>query len=75
MAQLDLFGHVSVRLPWDGRSPRSLTKAAKALFLKRERQKDDRFFCDPDQLELMLTGNKAPRIYRGAPLLIEPLEE
>jgi len=36
--QLDLFEDV-VHLPWNGRSPRALTRCAKALFLRREPQK------------------------------------
>ncbi len=67
--QLDLFDDV-VHLPWHGRSPRSLTRCAIALFLRREPQKDDRFFVDPDQLDLWLPAKKAPRRYRGAPLLV-----
>ena len=70
MAQLDLWeGEVS-RIPWSGRSPRSLTRAAKALFLKRERQKDDRFFVDLDQYDLFLAAIPGRPRYGGAPLLL-----
>jgi len=59
-----------VDLPWGGRSPRSLTRSAKALFLKRERQKDDRFFVDPDQLDLFREAKAGPPQYEGAPSLL-----
>ena len=77
MAQLDLWQADLDDLPWQGQSPRALTRIAKALFLRRKPQKDDSFFADPDQLELKLAGEKAPRILRGALLLVEPrwLEE
>ena len=68
--QLDLFEDV-VRLPWYGRSPRSLTRCAIALFSRREPQKDDCGFLDPDQYDLWLPTKKAPWVYQGAPLLQE----
>ena len=67
--QLDLFVDV-VDLPWHGRSPRSLTRSAKALFFRREPQKNERFFVDPGQLEFELPGYNAPWRYEGAPLLV-----
>ena len=70
--QLDLFEDV-VALPWYGRSPRSLTRALLALFLRREPEKRERFFAGPEQFVFALTRNKAPRRYRGAPLLV-PLD-
>jgi len=68
--QLDLFEDV-VRLPWYGRSPRSLTRRANALFLGQPRQKHERFFVDPNQVDMFKRAKKAPREYRGAPLLKE----
>jgi len=73
MAQLDLWQVDLDGLPWQGQSPRGLTKAQKALFLRREPQKDERFFVDPDQVDMWLPAKKAPRKYRGAPLLVEPI--
>jgi len=70
IVQLDLFEDV-VTLPWYGKSPRSLTRVAEALFLRREPQKDDRFVVDPNQYDLWLPAKKAPRKYRGAPSLKE----
>jgi len=68
--QLDLFEDV-VDLPWYGRSPRTLTRSAMALFLRPEPQKDARLAPDPFQYEIWPVGKKAPRKYRGAPLLKE----
>jgi len=69
--QLDLWQAELDALPWQGQSPRALTKARIAVFLRREPQKDDRFFVDPNQIDLWLPAKKAPRKYRGAPLLKE----
>ena len=70
--QLDLLEDV-VALPWNGRSPRSLTRAAKASFLRREPQKDERFFVDPEQYDMFRRRKrKAPPLRGGAPLLKEP---
>jgi len=75
--QLDLWGKELAALPWGGQSPRSLVQARhaqlltsveKSLFLRREPQKDDRFFVAPDQLELWVPAQKRP-VYDGAPLL------
>jgi len=67
--QLEL-GLGLVDLPWGGQSPRSLTRSAKALFLKRERQKEDRFFVDPDQMDLFRAAKAVPPEYQGAPSLL-----
>ena len=69
--QYDLFEDVE-RLPWQGRSPRFLTKAAKLLFLERERGEQERFFVDPNQYDCFRRRcrKKAPRVSRGAPLLV-----
>jgi len=71
--QLDLWQAELDALPWQGRSPgemaRVLTEERIALFLRREPQKDDRFFVDPNQLEMWPAATKAPWIYQGAPLL------
>ncbi len=58
-------------VPWSGESPRDLTKARAALFLRREAQKSMR---DPLQTDLFddrsLLAEKAPWRYQGAPLLV-----
>ncbi len=57
------------REPWAGKSPRTLTKGFIPLFLRREPQKDGRFFVDPNQVDMWLAARKAPWKYQGAPLL------
>jgi len=69
--QLDLWQVELDALPWQGRAPRDLTRGRMSLFLRREPQKDDRFFVDPGQFEHELAGNEGPPVYRGAPLLQE----
>jgi len=71
--QLDIWQVELDGLPWQGRSPRGLTRAAKALFLRREPQKDDSFFIDPNQYDLLPEARKRLPS-RGAPLLV-PLDE
>ncbi len=70
-SQLDLWQVELDALPWQGQSPRVLTKGFVPLFLRREPQKDERFFVDPDQLDLWPTAKRAPWKYQGAPLLQE----
>jgi len=69
--QLSLLPVLFAGQPWMGCSPRALTKIHKALFLRREPQKDDRFFVDPDQYDLFRAVRKMPHQYDGAPLLKE----
>ncbi len=69
--QLDLWEVELHALPWRGVSPRELTRGRKALFLAQEAQKGDRFFVDPNQLDLFKRrGPELPK-YSGAPLLWE----
>jgi len=75
--QLDLWEAELAALPWGGRSPRSLgrgprglTKCPKLLFSRREPQKDDRFFVDPNQYDLFLAAITGRPRYGGAPLLV-----
>ena len=69
MAQLDLWQAELDGLPWGGQSPRVLTRSYKSLFLRREPQKDDCFFVDPEQLELFPAAITGPPQYEGAPSL------
>jgi len=70
MAQLELvLGDPVKRIPWDGQSPRGLTRGAKVLYSKRERGEDDRFFVDPNQGDLFHAGGRGRR-YSGAPSLL-----
>ena len=71
--QLELYPGV----PWAGRSPRALTVARKALFLRPEPPSHEVFF-DLEQLEFWqiepAAKREGPRRYVGAPLLL-PLPE
>ena len=70
-AQLDLWEAEVRRLPWEGVSPRALTRVAEGLFLSHKAQKHERFFVDPDQLSLELAGKGvSPVVYGGAPSLL-----
>ncbi len=57
--------------PWDGRSPRVLTRARLGVIFKAQAEKDDRFVADPDQTDLWPAAIVAPWFYQGAPLLEE----
>ena len=69
--QLDLWPSWVARLPWEGRSPRSLGKVAldRGVIFKARAQKDARFLVDPCQLELFAGGRKGSH-YVGAPTLL-----
>ena len=63
--------------PWQGSSPRTLTRAAQLLFSKRKLPEATRYWEDPEQLEFWpadgLHFEKGPgRDSSGAPLLLEP---
>ena len=45
--------------PWEGRSPRGLTRGHLGIILKPEAAKHERYFVDPDQLD-MFTRRQAP---------------
>jgi len=66
--------------PWNGRSPRVLTRVGEGLFLRPEPPRHEVIHvCDPNQLDLWRekghTAKKAPRRgSRGAPSLL-PLKE
>ena len=62
-------------LPWDGRSPRALTRGYGRFTLQPRAEKSvSDFVSDEDQFDLWLPMKKAPRRYRGAPLLV-PFKE
>ncbi len=63
---------VSQREPWEGRSPRALTRGYGRFTLKAQAQKSMRDSADPDQYDLWLPAKEAPWVYQGAPLLLEP---
>ena len=74
MKQLDLWQAEVDALPWGGRSPRSLTRGARALFLRREPEKDARKLVTAIQIDFFTAPIKGP-LYEGAPLLIPLLQE
>ncbi len=57
-------------IPWEGRSPRGLTKAANALFLNREGQKKRERSREEPICPECGQSVKGGAPYRGAPLLI-----
>ena len=62
-----------VRVPWEGRSPRELTRVALSLTLKaRGGREHERTGCDSQQCDLF---EKGPFVYEGAPLLLEFLRK
>ncbi len=63
-------GGSSKREPWNGRSPRDLTRVALGIILKPRAVKSMSDFVDPDQLMLDLWPNKAPSLWDGAPSLL-----
>jgi len=58
-------------LPWEGRSPRALTRVGLGLFLRHKPPKSVGDFVDPAQCDIFMTRQKkAPEfVYSGAPLL------
>ncbi len=62
---------VRLRIPWEGRSPRVLTRVARSLIFKAGAVKKDDRNRDPTQLDLFLVPDKGPFVYEGAPLLLE----
>ena len=69
--QLELFAlrEVTVRIPWDGRSPRDLTRVNLEGIFKAQAVKSMSDFVSVDQCDLFETRQKSPRVYSGAPLL------
>jgi len=61
--------------PWDGQSPRALTRVGLGFILKAEAAPPRGPFHDPEQLELWPVDKphreRGP-VYDGAPLLLEP---
>ena len=70
--QLDLFEDVE-NAPWNGRSPRALTRVGLGFILQPRGEKSTSDFVCGDQLSLFtrITPKKAPWLYEGAPLLQE----
>ena len=63
------------REPWEGRSPRALTKGHGMVILKAQAKKSmSDFVRDENQFDLWLPMKKCASVYVGAPLLIPLLE-
>jgi len=68
--QLELELHdVRLQLPWDGRSPRELTRVGLSSIFKAGAVKKRERIRDPRQEEMWPTGRGLPQ-YEGAPLLL-----
>jgi len=72
--QLEMaLGDVRVKLPWNGRSPRDLTRVALSGIFKARAVKSVSEFVDADQGDLFeAPAEEGPREFPGAPLLLEP---
>ncbi len=59
------------RVPWNGRSPRDLTRGAELFIFQQRAEKSVRDFVNDDQGDLFEAPRKrAPADYAGAPLLL-----
>jgi len=68
--QLELeLDDVRLNLPWGGRSPRGLTRAATSVILKARAAESMSEFVDPAQSEIFVARSKRRPQYEGAPLL------
>ena len=67
--ELKLLGAVTSQ-PWGGKSPRELTAGYRQSILKAQAVKSVSDDVDPEQYDFWLSIKRAPRIYRGAPLLV-----
>ena len=72
MAQLELgLDDVRIRIPWQGRSPRDLTRIAQSIIFNAGAAGRHEFpEIDPGQLKLFPAAIREPRRYAGAPTLL-----
>ncbi len=69
--QLELeLNDARIVLPWGGRSPRALTRVVLSGIFKAQAEKKRERFDLTDQIDMFDPSTEAPRIYRGAPLLV-----
>ncbi len=59
-------------MPWEGCSPRALTRVAMSRIFKAQAVKKRERFDLSGQLDFWMTDEKGPVRSHGAPLLIEP---
>ncbi len=68
---LDLTGTpLDLRVPWEGRSPRALTRVALGLILKTRGEKSVSEVIDPEQYDLFDAERAPPGLWEGAPTLL-----
>ena len=68
---LALEGEERLRIPWDGRSPRALTRVGLSLIFKAQAAKSTSdFSIDPGQYDLFRAAIKGRPQYGGAPSLL-----
>ncbi len=77
VSELDLEGAGQLRLalfldePWDGRSPRALTRGYVGLIFKAQADKSVSGLVDPRQIEIWPTKkNGPPHVWGGSPSLL-----
>ena len=64
-------GDERVRIPWDGQSPRALTRVANSIFLRRKPQKDAWDVLCEIQYDLWPAAKTAaPPVWGGSPSLL-----
>ena len=61
-----------LKIPWEGRSPRELTRVHTEGIFKASAAKSVSASADLEQGDLFLEATKELRRYDGAPLLFEP---
>ncbi len=67
--QLELaLDDVRLKIPWEGRSPRGLTRVRISSIFKAQAEKSVSDFVNPDQIEMSQLRQESP-LYEGAPLL------
>jgi len=60
-----------VRVPWEGQSPRALTRGYERFILKAQAKESmSEFGRNEDQFDLWATMEERPWVYSGAPLLV-----
>jgi len=52
-------------LPWGGRAPRVLTKGFRGVFSRQRGQEHERFFKDPDQIDMFGDDLKGRAVARS----------
>ncbi len=65
-----------IRIPWNGTSPRALTRVHLGLIFQARAAKSVSDFVNPDQLDLFENSNgEPPHLWGGSPSLLPLLED